>query len=247
MTQSNSNPLTEKVDALWKFSSSLLQTIPPLRWVGYTLLFLTFVDLVLLLIPPQLTNPVWEFQTMGAIVEQVAVPLIAFVLIFYGEQNLRPKWGRPLLSLLSLLTLLFGIFLLLLVPLGVINTLRIDKQSNTQIDTQVEQRMTQIQQVQQQLEQANTEEQMENLLSRLDTQGRTPEIQSAQELEEIKNQLSDFVSRTESSTKTQAEETRRNRRILLFKNSLKWNLGALVSGVLFIAIWKATGWTRKRA
>ncbi|MFY7803679.1 MAG: HpsJ family protein [Limnoraphis robusta] len=247
MTQSNSNPLTEKVDALWKFSSSLLQTIPPLRWVGYTLLFLTFVDLVLLLIPPQLTNPVWEFQTMGAIVERVAVPLIAFVLIFYGEQNLRPKWERPLLSLLSVLTLLFGIFLLILVPLGVINTLRIDKQSNTQIDTQVEQRMTQIQQVQQQLEQANTEEQMENLLSRLDTQGRTPEIQSAQELEEVKNQLSDFVSRTESSTKTQAEETRRNRRILLFKNSLKWNLGALVSGVLFIAIWKATGWTRKRA
>lgn len=247
MTQSNSNPLTEKVDALWKFSSSLLQTIPPLRWVGYTLLFLTFVDLVILLIPPQLTNPVWEFQTMGAIVERVAVPLIAFVLIFYGEQNLRPKWERPLLSLLSLLTLLFGIFLLILVPLGVINTLRIDKQSNTQIDTQVEQRMTQIQQVQQQLEQANTEEQMENLLSRLDTQGRTPEIQSAQELEEIKNQLSDFVTRTESSTKTQAEETRRNRRILLFKNSLKWNLGALVSGVLFIAIWKATGWTRKRA
>ncbi|KKD39500.1 MAG: HpsJ family protein [Limnoraphis robusta] len=247
MTQSNSNPLTEKVDALWKFSSSLLQTIPPLRWVGYTLLFLTFVDLVILLIPPQLTNPVWEFQTMGAIVERVAVPLIAFVLIFYGEQNLRPKWERPLLSLLSLLTLLFGIFLLILVPLGIINTLRIDKQSNTQIDTQVEQRMTQIQQVQQQLEQANTEEQMENLLSRLDTQGRTPEIQSAQELEEIKNQLSDFVTRTESSTKTQAEETRRNRRILLFKNSLKWNLGALVSGVLFIAIWKATGWTRKRA
>lgn len=73
-----------------------------------------------------------------------------------------------------------------MLPLGIGNTLRIDRQSNIQINTQVEQRMTQIQQVQQQLQQATTEEQMENLLSRLDTQGRTPEIQSAQELEQIK-------------------------------------------------------------
>ncbi|MEB3282884.1 MAG: HpsJ family protein [Lyngbya sp.] len=246
MTQSQNNPLSEKVDALWKFSSSLLQTIPPLRWVGYTLLILTLIDLIVLLIPPQFTNPVWEFQTMGAIVERVAVPLIGFVLVFYGEQNLRPKWERPLLKFLSLLTLLFGIVLLLFLPLGVINTFRINQQSDSQINTQVEQRITQIQQVQQQLEQATTEEQMENLLSRLDTQGRTPEIQSAQELEEIKNQLSNFISRTESTTKTEAEATRKNRRILLLKNSIKWNLGALISGVLFIAIWKATAWTRQR-
>ncbi len=246
MTQSNTNPLTEKVDALWKFSSSVLQTIPPLRWVGYTLLFLTFIDLLVLIIPPQLTNPVWEFQTTGAIIERIAVPLLAFALIFYGEQNLRPKWERPLLKFLSILALLFGIFLLLLVPLGIVNTFRIDRQSNTQIDTQVEQRMTQIQQVQTQLAQANTAEQMENLLSRLDTQGRTPEIQSSQQLAEIKTQLADFVSRAETTTQTQAEATRRNRRIVLFKNSFKWNLGALVSGMLFIAFWKSTAWTRKR-
>lgn len=246
MTPSPNNPLAEKVDALWQFSSSLLQTIPPLRWVGYTLLILTLIDLVILVIPPQFTNPVWEFQTIGAIIERVAVPLIGFVLIFYGGKNLRAKWELPVLKILSILTLLFGIFLFLLIPLGVINTFRINRQSNTQINTQVEQRITQIQQVQQQLEQATTAEQMEDLLGRLDTQGRSPEIQSTQQLEEIKNQLSDFVTRTERTTQTQAQTTRKNRQMLLLKNSIKWNLGALISGILFIAIWKSTAWTRQR-
>lgn len=246
MTQSPNNSLTDKVDALWKFSSSLLQTIPPLRWVGYTLLFLGLFDVLLLLVPPQFTNPVWEFQTMGGIVERVAVPLVGFALIFYGGQNLRAKWEGILLKILSISALLFGIFLLLLIPLGVVNTIRINNQSNEQIDTQVEQRMTQIQAVQERLQQANTEEQMEDLLSRLSNQGRSPEIQSAQELEEVKSQLSNFVTRTEIQTKSQAEATRRNRRIVLFKNSVKWNLGALISGILFITLWKATAWTRQR-
>ncbi|ERT04756.1 hypothetical protein M595_5283 [Lyngbya aestuarii BL J] len=246
MTPSPNNPLAEKVDTLWKFSSTLLQTIPPLRWVGYTLLFLTLIDLIVLVIPPQFTNPVWEFQTIGAIVERVAVPLIGFVLVFYGGQNLRAKWELPLLKILSLSTLLFGIILLLFIPLGVINTFRINQQSNTQIGTQVEQRITQIQQVQQQLQQATTPEQMEELLSRLDTQGRSPDIQSNQQLEEIKNQLTEFVSRSEQATKTQAQTTLKNRKIVLFKNSIKWNLGALISGILFISIWKATAWTRQR-
>ncbi|MEL7034369.1 MAG: HpsJ family protein [Cyanobacteria bacterium J06592_8] len=246
MTQSPNNPLTDKVDTLWKFSSSLLQTIPPLRWVGYTLLFLSLIDIIFLLIPPQFTNPVWEFQTMGGIIERVAVPLVGFALIFYGGHNLRAKWEGVLLKFLSIFALLFGIILLLLIPLGVFNTIRINNQSDEQIDTQVEQRMTQIQAVQERLDQANTEAEMEDLLSRLSNQGRSPDIQSAQQLEEVKSQLSNFVTRTEIQTKSQAEATRRNRRIVLFKNSVKWNLGALISGVLFITLWKASAWTRQR-
>jgi len=38
----------------------------------------------------------------------------------------------------------------------------------------------------------------------------------------------------------QSETVRANRRQALLKNSVKWNLGALVSGTLFIMIWHMT-------
>ncbi|UWU49497.1 hypothetical protein APLC1_4353 [Limnospira platensis C1] len=67
MTQSDGKPLNDKIEVLWKFSSNLLKTIPPLRAVGYGLLFLSMLDLLTIILPPQLMNPVWEFQTMGGL------------------------------------------------------------------------------------------------------------------------------------------------------------------------------------
>ena len=42
----------------------------------------------------------------------------------------------------------------------------------------------------------------------------------------------------------QAEPIRSQDRLSLWKSSVKWNLGALVSGVLFIRIWRGTHWAR---
>ena len=44
--------------------------------------------------------------------------------------------------------------------------------------------------------------------------------------------------------KAQAEQTRKTQRLGLLKNSIKWNLGALISGCLYLLIWQFTrGWT----
>ncbi|NJM68571.1 MAG: hypothetical protein HC851_24365 [Acaryochloris sp. RU_4_1] len=45
---------------------------------------------------------------------------------------------------------------------------------------------------------------------------------------------------------TQAQSTTSSQRIDLLKRSVKWNLGALVSGALFIYLWRGTGWSRIR-
>ncbi|CDM94416.1 MAG: HpsJ family protein [Limnospira sp. PMC 1291.21] len=246
MTQSDGKPLNDKIEVLWKFSSNLLKTIPPLRAVGYGLLFLSMLDLLTIILPPQLMNPVWEFQTMGGIVERSAVPLISLVFIFFGERNLRGRFEEPLLMFMSWFSLLLGVLFILMVPLGIFNTLRIEQQSSEQIDSQVEQRITDIQTVQQQLEQTTSEDQMRELISRLDTQGRSPDIQNREQVNQIKEELSGFLSTTAQRTQIEAEQTRRNRRITLFKNSVKWNIGALVSGVLFVTIWRGTAWARKK-
>ncbi|UWU49498.1 hypothetical protein APLC1_4354 [Limnospira platensis C1] len=166
--------------------------------------------------------------------------------IFFGERNLRGRFEEPLLMFMSWFSLLLGVLFILMVPLGIFNTLRIEQQSSEQIDSQVEQRITDIQTVQQQLEQTTSEDQMRELISRLDTQGRSPDIQNREQVNQIKEELSGFLSTTAQRTQIEAEQTRRNRRITLFKNSVKWNIGALVSGVLFVTIWRGTAWARKK-
>ncbi len=212
------------------------------RWVGYGLLTLAVLDIINILVPPQLTNPTWEFQTVGALVERVPVPLLALVLIFYEGANLRGKVEKTILKVLSWASLLIGVFYLLLIPLAVSNTLRINNQNNAQVLAQSNQRLSQIQQIKGQLNNATPQE-LNNLLSRLSSQGRAPNIENSGEL---KNQLASEIARAEKSLKTQSEAARANARLALLKNSAKWNLGALISGALFIHIWRATRWTRHK-
>lgn len=90
MSQSQDENLAQKqIDTLWQFSDRLARSITLLRWVGYGLLIFFGLDTIETLTPLRFTNPAWEFQTMGTIIEQIAVPLIGLALIFFGELNLR--------------------------------------------------------------------------------------------------------------------------------------------------------------
>lgn len=57
--------------------------------IGYGLLLFFLFDIVDLFFPPRFMNPIWEFQTIGALIERVPLPLIGLVLVFYGEKNYR--------------------------------------------------------------------------------------------------------------------------------------------------------------
>ncbi|MEB3280968.1 MAG: HpsJ family protein [Lyngbya sp.] len=246
MTQVDSSSSNQSVEVLRRFNISLLRSINLVRWVGYGFLVLSLFDLVDILYPPDFMNPAWELQTMGQLVERVAVPILAFVLIFFGERNSRDRWEVPVLNFLSWFTLLYGIIFLLLIPLGLFNTLRVDRQANQQLTTQVNQVQTQIQQVKDQLKTVNSPAEMENLLSQINPQAGTPEIESFQQFEEIKNRLSTVVANSDQQITTRAKEARSTQRQNLLKRSIKWNLGALIGGALFVSIWKGTVWARQK-
>ena len=235
-----------QVDTLWQFNEEMAKSVLILRCLGYGLLVFFVFDLIELLIPPNFINPAWELQTMGAVIERIVVPLLGFLFVFFGGLQWRTKWEILTLKALSWLTLLFGLMLFLLIPLGIVNTVRIEQARNDQIATQVEQRITQLQEIRQQLKQATTKNEMESLLTRLDSQGRSPKIENTKQVEEIKKELNGFLDEDEAATKNQAETTRKKQRLALLKSSVKWNLGALVSGVLFILIWQGARNTTSR-
>ena len=237
MTKSHSDKLFPVVQDLQQFAFSQVNSISVLRTLGYGLLLLALFDIVEMFVPPNFMNPAWEFQTFGALVERVPVPLIGLALVFFGEMHSRSKWEFPTLKLLSWLTLLFALLFLLLIPLGIGNTLRLNNQSVAQISTLSKQKISQAEQLEKQLNQA-TQQQIDNFIK---SQGRSLDGKNP---EELKSQILSQVTKAKEQIQTQAEATQSLRGLSLIKSSVKWNLGALVAGSLFICIWKGTRWAR---
>lgn len=207
------------------------------RWAGYGLLILTLMDFVAIVFPPRFMNPAWEFESMGAIIERIPVPLLAIAMIFFGEGYARSKWEPAVLKTLSWLCLVGGILLLLMIPLGVTNTMRLNAQNQTQLSGQYSQQMEQLKAFEERLNQASPSE----IQSFLESQGLTIDTSSGKApKEQILNQLNQVKQRLE--TQVEAEQT--SRRNALIESSVKWNLGALIAGFLFTYTWKLTRWAR---
>ncbi len=238
--------LTEEVEELREFSFSLQRSFPLLHWIGYGLLVLILLDYIEILVPPNLRNPAWGFQTLGAMVERVAVPLIGLVLAFYGEKNRRARWEMSVLKFLSWVAFYLGLLYLLLVPWGIFNTIAIQKNSTQQITAQLNQSLEQIQQVEDLVEKATTPGELEQIYRLLDRQEHFAQLKNSLPLPEIKEDLSSLLIVKEAQVKAQAKSAQSSELSKMLKPSLKWNLGALIGGLLFLRIWLDTLWARER-
>jgi hypothetical protein len=222
----------------------LLKTLPTLRSTGYGLLLLAFVDLLYVLIPLELTNPVWEYQTTGDLIRLVPVPMLAFMLVFYGEATSRRRIERPILRALSWSTLIFGVILLLLIPLTVINTVRISRYNNDQISIQINQQKLQLDNTKSQLEKASPS-QLQSLIPTPDEKtGNLPDMPKTPE--EAKAQILSNIQKARETAEAQAAQARKNVKQNLTKNSIKLMVEALIAGCLFLYNWHVTSWARRR-
>jgi hypothetical protein len=208
------------------------------RWTGYGLLLLAVIDVVEILFPPRLMNPTWEFQTAGRIIDIIPVPLLALVFVFFGEGRLREKLERIPLKLLSWAALLWGIVLFAMIPLIINNAFRIEGRSKSQVRTQLNEQLSRAQQLEDQLSSAATGD-LENYLKRM---GRAREGVS---VEQSRAQLIDDLAKARRSIQAQAQETLAGQQLALEKNLYKWTVQALISGALFVYVWKTTSWARR--
>lgn len=234
---SNEQQIFPLVKELQNFALSQAGSMVILRSLGYGLLLLALFDVIDIFVPPNLMNPAWEFNSFGAIVDRVPVPLIGFALIFYGNRYARGKWEILSLKLLSWLTLLLAIIFLLSIPLGINNTIRLNRQSNFQIYSLSQQQISQAEQIENQIRQA-TPEQINTFLK---AQRRTLENKTFQEK---RQQIVSEVSQAKAQIKAKAQATQSSRNLTLMKSSVKWNAGALIAAVLFFVFWKTTRWAR---
>lgn len=210
------------------------------RWVGYGLLIFALVDTIQLFIPPQFTNPAWEFQTMGGLVERVPVPLLGFALVFFGEHFDRIALEKIALKVLSWLCLVLAILFLLMIPLGILDTVRVDTATEVQVNNQVKVQLDRFKQVEDQLNKSGPED-LKNLATQLSNLGISVDGQNP---EGLKKQILERINTQRPQIEEQAKTALSNQRLQLFKNSVKWNLGALIASTLFFILWRSTNWAR---
>lgn len=237
-----------KTERLWRSYASQSRSITLVRWLGYGLLLLALLDLGAILIPLQFMNPVWEFRSIGAIVERIPVPLIGFVMVFWGEQEYRRPNERLILKSLSWVMLILAIILLALIPLCFVDSMRIHNLKIEELSTYKGQRLALVKQLEGNLEQTSTVEEFQSLLNR--ALNSRPPLDTSQPLSSIKAQIPTLLdpARTEIERQAQvAQETARSEQPRLLKRTVKWSLGALIGAVICLKFWQSTRWARKKS
>ncbi len=203
------------------------------RLAGYGLLASALLDVIAVFVPPNFDDPVWRFKVVGDLVERMPVPLMGLILVFYGELSARSK---PLLKTLSILSLLVGIAFLALIPLGLVASQKINDQNNLQIGARFTQQIDQIKDRKTQLGKIKPED-LDRALTLLNNQGKLKDIKSSSQ---FKSTLFSELAKAEDQIKSEADNTRKNLTTTLVKNSVKWTLGALLAGIIFILFWRIT-------
>ena len=213
-----------------------------LRWCGYGFLLMAGFDILQSLIPLGFTNPLWEMSTMASLVERVPIPILGFLLVFWGEDEERKIWEEKFLKLLPWLCITLGIVFLLMLPLTVINTWRINQVNNLQVEQKLQQEERQIGQIESQVNQGNLE-QLRAIASQLKAVGI--EINSTQAQPQLKADILAQIAKAKTQMPDRASALKSNQTFDLLKKSLKLFLGALISGVLYLQIWRSSSWVKE--
>lgn len=207
------------------------------RIVGYSLLLMVMINWGDIFLPLQLMNPTWELQTVGAVVESMPLLFFSLVFIFHGEGAERNRVEQMALKLLSHACLVMVIGCIALVLVATTSFTRINQQIESQSRDIFVQRTEQLSELEDQLGNASNEE----IINILQAEGVAI---ATERPEPAKQQLLDYLSEAKQTIRTQTEVAKQQQRRTNLKSTLKWIVGAIISGFTFGYLWKLTRWAR---
>ncbi len=226
--------ISEKIDE---------RVVTMIRVIGYFILALTLLGFLNILIPPKFFKPIWEFQAIGQLVDQVWGLLIAFAMIFFFREGIDIKYSTSrILSILSWLALILGIFYFILVPLAIFDFVKISQNIKSNNTVQVAQLNTNIEKAQQQIAQSTSAQELFNLARRVNPEainGLDPN-----NIEHLKEQLKNELQTLQIKLNKENSSNFKDRMIGLYKKAFNNLIGSILSGTCLVLIWRFTRWAR---
>lgn len=220
-----------------------IQTLLLLRMLGYFLLFLFLLDMSFALIPLKFTDAAWELNTYGQIIERIPLLLLPFPLIFFGEYNNRMNWERLAPKIVSWMAIPMAIFLLLGIPLIVLNTTRVQNLQHIELLKNSTIQINASEKLADRLNKASEDSEIRDVLKEL-ALGQQETLANIPDLQEAKKNLLTKINDAIVENKSQVEIKKRQISIFLWKNCAKWAIAGLLSAILLIYFWIQSKWAR---
>jgi hypothetical protein len=219
-----------------------------LRWIGYALLLFTALESFDNLFPLQLMNAAWERQTIGVLVERTPLLLMGLGLVLNGESYRRKKLELLVLKLISWICLLLSIAFFLMIPLGLISSFRVYNDSQRFINTDLQQKLSQIRLSEEQLRSASDQE-LRNFAKQIQQRalqnGQPAPAIEAQDPAAFRRQLLSQLKTSKAQIEKQSSDFRGAQQRTLIKDGFKWSLGAFIVSILSFMFWQSSAWARK--
>jgi len=210
-----------------------------LNWLGYVLLFISAIDYILLLYPPQLTNPNWEFQTSQGMVNNAWFGLLAVILILIPNRNRIRRFELTFLKFLRWILLLGGIVFILLIPLNINNAQRINQNTTAQLSRQ----------------QTARQEQLNNLEQAIQTQNIPPAqrqrlvealgVDVSPDSENFKQTLIKQIQKRKQQLRQQVESEKSDQFRDLLRQTTRTSVAELLIGLFLIRLWWESRWLKQ--
>lgn len=220
-----------------------------LRCAGYTLLILGLIDALTIIYPPAFLQPVWEYDTIGSLVERFTVPLVGLVLIFYRQEGYLSRVEKRALQCLSWLCLVLGILFFLAIPLLVRNTWYLYEVGKSTAQNDLYKRQEEIRLVEEKIKSVQTPNELAAVIQQLSNQPpqTIPQIsrQISGNVEGVRKDLLAQLIKAKQDLETQVAGGQSARRKGLIENALKWTLAALLNGTILVVMFGVTSWTRR--
>lgn len=214
-------------------------------YIGYGLLLWTLIHILWLLIPPRLTNIIWELSIMEKLAGEMIFPLfVSMGLIFYGQQEVIKLFELSLLKWVSWLCLLLAIVYFLIIPWSIANTVRLYYQKRIEIISQNTQ-LSVVQEFREKINSAKTEAEIKEIIIKDFPNAKVP--QKIANIEQYKkNIVNNFIQLDENFKKQiKAQEARLKSTIkFLIKDLAKLILSSFLASFVFFSIWTFTDWAR---
>lgn len=218
-----------------------------LRWIGYALLIFSVLDSVDNLFPLRLMDAAWERQTIGVLVERTPLLLMGLGLVLNGEAYRRKKFELVVLKLISWFCLLLSIAFFLMIPMGLVSSFRVYNQSQQVINSDLQNKLSQIKLSEEQLRTASDQE-LQNFAKQLQQRaiqsGQIAPAINSQDPAAFRRQLLSQLKQSKEQAERQTADFRGAQQRTLIKDGLKWTLGAFIVSILCFMFWQSSTWVR---
>ncbi len=220
---------------------------PLLPLAGWGFLVFTIIKLILIILPMDLMDIEWEFETLEKIVDQSIYILLSFVCILSLKPGEINYFYLCILHYSTWVCFLLGVIFLLTAPLGIVDTTKIYKDLDKDSLREINDQHDYFKKIHLKINESKKVSTLKKIAKRVKSSSAIKirlKLKSKQRIDELKMWLVQRARRYEKIRINEIKKDLYQDKKELLETSAKFNIGLIVLGILFIGVWSRTGWIR---